>query len=70
MFKGVDKTIFGVGCALFIALFAFILIVPDTAYNVITAAMNYTYSDLGWIYLLVFAASLMLCIFRYGLKEG
>ncbi|MBQ4092362.1 MAG: BCCT family transporter [Firmicutes bacterium] len=70
MFKGVDKTIFGVGCALFIALFAFILIVPDTAYNVITAAMNYTYSDLGWIYLLVFAASLMLCLFvglsKYG----
>lgn len=70
LLKGIDKTIFGVSAILFIALFAFILIVPNTAYNAITAAMNYTYSDLGWVYLLVYAAALCLCLFiglsKYG----
>ena len=60
--KGIDKMIFGIAAVLFVALFAFILIVPDTAYNVITAAMNYTYSDLGWVYLLVYAVAF--CVFR------
>ena len=68
--KGVDKTIFGVAAIAFVLLFAFILIFPDAAYNSITAAMNYTYSDLGWVYLLVYAAALCVCIFLGISKYG
>lgn len=70
MFKNVDKTIFGVSAVLFILLFAFIVFFPAASYDSITAAMNYTFSDLGWVYLLVYAAALAACIYLGVSKYG
>lgn len=48
----VDNTIFGGSAAIYLALFLFIIITPTTAEKAINAVLSYTFTNLGWVYLL------------------
>lgn len=48
----VDKSIFGGSAAIYLTLFLFIIIAPIAAEKAISATLNYTFTNLGWLYLL------------------
>lgn len=66
----VDYTIFGGAAAIYLALFIFIVAVPQTAEQAITATLNFTLNKIGWIYLLSFSLILIFLAFlamsRFG----
>ena len=71
----VDMTIFGGAALIYLALFVFIVMVPQTAEAVITGTLNFTLNRLGWIYLLsfslIFIVLMLLAASRHGnLKLG
>lgn len=66
----VDKTIFGGAAAIYLALFVFIISVPQTAERVISASLDFALNQLGWIYLLsfslIFIFLMILAFSRFG----
>lgn len=66
----VDKTIFGGAAAIYMALFIFIISVPQTAEKVIGASLDFALNRLGWIYLLsfslIFIFLVILAFSRFG----
>lgn len=66
----VDNTIFGGSASIYLALFLFIILAPVTAKKAINSALNYTFTNLGWLYLLgatfLLITLLILACGRYG----
>ena len=48
----IDNTIFGWSAAIYLALFLFIVLSPATAEKAINATLTFTFTNLGWLYLL------------------
>jgi len=51
----IDNTIFGGAAAIYLTLFVFIIAAKETAEKAISATLNFTLNQLGWIYLLSFS---------------
>ena len=51
----VDKTVFGVSVGVYTLIFLFILLVPTVAEKVITSALNFTMTTVGWVDILSYA---------------
>ncbi|MDR2726184.1 MAG: BCCT family transporter [Candidatus Adiutrix sp.] len=71
----VDMTIFGGAAMIYLALFIFIISVPQAAEAAISNTLNFTLNRLGWIYLLsfslIFIFLMLLAASRHGnLKLG
>lgn len=66
----VDKTIFGGAAAIYLALFIFIIAVPQTAEKAINGTLNFTLNQLGWIYLLSFSLIFILLMILAFSKFG
>lgn len=66
----VDKTIFGGSAAIYLALFLFIILAPMAAEKAIKATLEYTFTNLGWLYLLgttfILVVLLILACSRFG----
>lgn len=66
----VDRVVFGGTALIYLALFIFIVSVPQTAETVINNTLNFTFNRLGWIYLLSFSLImiflLLLAVSKYG----
>lgn len=69
-FQGIDGTIFGGSAAIYAILFLFIIIAPSTAESAITSTLNFTFTKVGWVYLLgctsLFIALLFVAFGPYG----
>lgn len=71
----VDGTIFGGAAAIYLVLFLFIISMPAIAEKVIKSALEFTFTNLGWLYLLgatsLLAFLLILACGKFGnLKLG
>jgi glycine betaine transporter len=51
----VDKTIFGITVVLYLSIFLFILLLPETAAAVISGIMDFTLNTVGFVYILGYA---------------
>ena len=70
IFGDIDNTIFGGAAAIYLALFLFIILSPAGAEKAITATLEYTFTNLGWLYLLgtsfLLLSLLLLACGRFG----
>ena len=66
----VDNTIFGGSAAIYLVLFLFIILAPVTAEKAISATLEHTFSNFGWLYLLgttfLLVTLLLLACGRFG----
>lgn len=70
LFKNIDKTVFGFGVTIYLIIFAFIFIVPDTASVVVSNILDFTLNTTGWVFIAVYIFTLIMFLFLGLSKYG
>lgn len=70
LLQNVDKTVFGVAVTIYLIIFAFIFIFPETASVVINNVLNFTLDTTGWIFILIYIFGIIMLFFFGFTKYG